>query len=156
MTFSSTVMWMNGLSFWNVRATPSRLISSGRSRVMGQPSSSTSPASAGWNPVRRSNSVDLPAPLGPMMPTSSPAPALGERHDAAGLDHRDDHDQETVDEQVDGLARASQIDARRLAKGHQDGRADERPPERAHAAQDGDQADQDRKRQRQHRLRVDE
>ena len=27
MTFSSTVIWVNGLSFWKVRATPSRLIS---------------------------------------------------------------------------------------------------------------------------------
>ena len=39
ITFSSTVMPPNGLSFWNVRPTPRRLISSGRSPAMATPSS---------------------------------------------------------------------------------------------------------------------
>ena len=54
-------MPVNGRSFWNVRATPRRLISSGRRRVMSSPSRYTVPASGRWNPVTTSKSVDLPA-----------------------------------------------------------------------------------------------
>ena len=73
MTFSVSVSSVNGFSFWNVRPMPRRLILSGRSAVMGLPANVTLPASGVWKLVMRSNSVDLPAPLGPMMPRISPA-----------------------------------------------------------------------------------
>ena len=73
MTFSVTVRSRKGFSFWKVRATPRWLMRSGRRPVMSCPSRRTRPASGGWKPVIRSNSVDLPAPLGPMMPTISPS-----------------------------------------------------------------------------------
>ena len=72
-TFSVTVRSGNGLSFWKVRATPLAEMRSGRMPVISRPSRNTRPASGGWKPVIRSNSVDLPAPLGPMMPTISPS-----------------------------------------------------------------------------------
>src|SRR5882724_650757 len=78
MTFSRTVMSENGRSFWKVRATPRCAISSGRSRVTSAPSRLTRPASARWKPVTRSKSVDLPAPFGPITPTSSPGATANE------------------------------------------------------------------------------
>ena len=40
---------------------------------VGRPLTSTSPAAGWWMPSIRSTSVDLPLPLGPTMPTKSPA-----------------------------------------------------------------------------------
>src|SRR6266850_4568602 len=94
--------------------------------------------------ARRSNSA------GP------PAAALGEGHDAARLDDGDEHDEGAVDQEVDGLARAAEIDARPLPEGDEDGRPDERAPEGADAAEHGHQADQDAQRGGKHRVRVDE
>src|SRR5882672_3030131 len=94
--------------------------------------------------ARRSNSA------GP------PAAALGEGHDAARLDDGDQHDERAVDQEIDGFARAAEIDARPLSEGDEDGRPDERAPEGADAAEHGHQADQDAQRGGKHRVRVDE
>ena len=48
MTFSVTVRSGKGFSFWKVRATPARLMRSGRMPVMSWPSKKTRPASSGW------------------------------------------------------------------------------------------------------------
>src|SRR5439155_5807505 len=76
--------------------------------------------------------------------------------DAAGLDDRDEHDERAVDQEIPGSSGAAEGDARPLAQWNQDGRPDERAPEGAHAAEYGDQADQDAQRGREDRLGVDE
>ena len=52
-------------------AEPADLVGTEPGDAAGRPAARC-PRSAGWKPVSRSKSVDLPAPLGPMMPTSSP------------------------------------------------------------------------------------
>ena len=44
LTFSSALMVLNRRMFWNVRATPSAVILSGRLPVMSRPSNDTRPA----------------------------------------------------------------------------------------------------------------
>jgi len=73
ITFSSTVSRGKGFKIWNVRATPRRLSTSGRSPVIARPSKRTSPVSGARKPVTRLKSVVLPAPFGPMSPTIAPA-----------------------------------------------------------------------------------
>src|SRR5215469_15705075 len=51
---------------WNERPSPSPQILCGWTPVMSRPSSTTLPLSGGRWPVIRLNSVDLPAPLGPI------------------------------------------------------------------------------------------
>ena len=51
---------------WNERPTPMRQIACGAAVVMSRPSSATLPLSARRWPVSRLNSVDLPAPFGPI------------------------------------------------------------------------------------------
>jgi len=61
------------LVIWKLRESPARLISNGFLPSMRWPLSSTWPLLGAKRPLMRLNSVDLPAPLGPMMPTRSPA-----------------------------------------------------------------------------------
>ena len=65
----------NGCGIWNERAMPARQRRSGVSRVMSRPSNSTRPESGATVPVIMPNSVVLPAPFGPMMPSASPSPS---------------------------------------------------------------------------------
>ena len=68
-TFSSAVIAPNRRMFWNVRATPSFVIRSGRTRVMLRSPSVIRPEVGLYSPVIMLNSVVLPAPLGPMIET---------------------------------------------------------------------------------------
>ena len=63
----------NGLTIWNVRATPRRQIRSGERPSMRWPSSAIVPALGRALPAIRLKSVVLPAPLAPMTPIVSPA-----------------------------------------------------------------------------------
>ena len=74
-TFSSTVMLGNRRMFWKVRPMPSVAIRSGGRRVMSRPWKRICPLEGRRWPVSRLNTVDLPAPLGPMMPRISPGQA---------------------------------------------------------------------------------
>ena len=57
---------------WKVRTSPIWQIRSGNARVTSTPCTSTRPCVAGAIPVITSNSVVLPAPFGPPMPSTSP------------------------------------------------------------------------------------
>ena len=72
--FSSTVNSPSSREIWNVRTRPRRASSSGRRPAMSCPSNLSVPASGGNRPPRILKSVDLPAPLGPMMPVMLCAP----------------------------------------------------------------------------------
>src|SRR5579859_2671953 len=52
---------------------PNRAWASGGAAVTSTPSNRTRPAVGTASPARQLNSVDLPAPFGPMIPTISPA-----------------------------------------------------------------------------------
>src|SRR5690606_21800541 len=71
-TFSSTVMPAKGRTIWKVRATPRRLIWSGRRPSIRSPSKRMRPSVGRSLPAIRLNSVVLPAPLAPITPTVSP------------------------------------------------------------------------------------
>ena len=51
---------------WNERESPAATMRCGAARVMSAPASRTRPASGGYNPEIRLNSVVLPAPFGPI------------------------------------------------------------------------------------------
>src|SRR5829696_1975671 len=72
-TFSCTESSGKMLETWNVRPSPERARRYGASAVTSRPCSSTPPAVGRTSPESRLKSVVLPAPFGPMMPTSSPA-----------------------------------------------------------------------------------
>ena len=72
--FSATVSDRATVGCWKVRARPSRVRACTGAVVTGRPASSTSPAVAWVCPLITSNSVVLPAPFGPAMPSTSPAP----------------------------------------------------------------------------------
>src|SRR5512146_870743 len=61
------------LVIWKLRLRPLRLISNGLSPVMSSPLSSIRPCVTGNRALTRLNSVDFPAPVGPMMACRSPA-----------------------------------------------------------------------------------
>src|SRR5262245_14034421 len=71
-TFSKTVISGKMLVIWKVLASPRRLMSSGGSPVMSWPWKLTVPALGACSPAMTLNSVDLPAPLGPMTEKTSP------------------------------------------------------------------------------------
>src|SRR5439155_2062734 len=58
---------------WNVRPMPSRATRCGGSPRSGVPSNVISPASGRWTPLTQLSSVVLPAPLGPITPSTSPS-----------------------------------------------------------------------------------
>src|SRR3954454_23156342 len=78
MTFSSTDMPSNVCGTWKVRARPRCARASGVRLVMSWPSSKTVPEVDNRSPVRQLNSVDLPAPLGPIRPRISPCSSVTE------------------------------------------------------------------------------
>src|SRR5699024_8781740 len=57
--------------------------SCGRTRSSGSPSQRTEPSSARTNPQITLNSVVLPAPLGPITPTTSPGPTVSDTPSSA-------------------------------------------------------------------------
>ena len=70
--FSKTLSRGKMFVTWKLRDSPRRLIMNGARPVMLSPFSRTSPELTGKRPLTRWNSVDLPAPLGPMMACRSP------------------------------------------------------------------------------------
>src|SRR6266478_2729299 len=72
ITFSSTDMPSNVCGTWKVRARPRCARASGVRLVMSWPSNKTLPEVDERSPVRQLNSVDLPAPFGPIRPRMSP------------------------------------------------------------------------------------
>ena len=72
ITVSRRLSVGKSIADWKERAIPARLRASGVSAVMSTPSRSTVPPSGRTKPDRSSNKVVLPAPLGPMRPTTSP------------------------------------------------------------------------------------
>ena len=70
--FSNTDSLGKMLVIWKLRDRPLRLISYGAMPLMRWPFKITSPLVGAKRPLMRLNSVDLPAPLGPMMATRSP------------------------------------------------------------------------------------
>ena len=64
---------LEGCGIWNERPMPAMQRARGGACVMSWPSKRTVPLSGRSSPVIRLNSVDLPAPFGPMMPSASPA-----------------------------------------------------------------------------------
>ena len=78
--FSATVWAADSAMFWKVRATPSAAIRCGRSPVsVGRRRSAPRRPPAGRRPDSTLNSVDLPAPFGPMTACTVPG-CDGERH----------------------------------------------------------------------------
>src|SRR5438132_242324 len=69
---SRTVRVGNRRASWNERARPRRARRYGSSRVTSTPPRTTRPLSSDAKPETASSRVVLPAPLGPMMPTTSP------------------------------------------------------------------------------------
>ena len=63
---------------WNVRAIPHRTRSSGGSGVMSLPSKTIAPAVGAKSPLTRLKNVVFPAPFGPMMARSSPGSIVSE------------------------------------------------------------------------------
>src|SRR5438876_4184363 len=82
-TFWSTVYSRNSAVAWNVRATPRRQISEGRSPEIRSRLKRISPAVSGTTPVIRLKTVLLPAPLGPMRPWIEPGSIVIERSTTA-------------------------------------------------------------------------
>src|SRR5258705_2138962 len=76
ITFSSTDMPSNVCGTWKVRARPSCARASGVRLVMSWPSNKTLPDVDSRSPVRQLNSVDLPAPFGPIRPRMSPCSSV--------------------------------------------------------------------------------
>ena len=74
MTLSITVMVSKLFTTWKVRAMPRWQRSAAGSLVTSSPSNQIEPCVGGSTPAIRLNSVDLPAPLGPISPTISPRP----------------------------------------------------------------------------------
>ncbi|GBD28783.1 hypothetical protein HRbin31_00804 [bacterium HR31] len=72
-TLSNTVNRGNTLAIWKVRPTPARHRRWAGQRVTSTPPNTTRPRSGSRTPVTRLNRVVLPAPLGPMTATTSPA-----------------------------------------------------------------------------------
>src|SRR3981189_2842883 len=64
-----------GCGTWKERAIPMAQRRAGESGVTSRPSNTTRPPSGATVPVMIPNSVVLPAPFGPMMPSASPSPS---------------------------------------------------------------------------------
>ena len=72
-TFWRTVIARKGWAIWKVRASPRRAIAGAPSASSGRPAKAMAPADGGSKPLIRFTRVLLPAPFGPMSPTTSPA-----------------------------------------------------------------------------------
>lgn len=77
--FSRTVRVENTFSVWGTNPTPMLTSWNAFSDVIDSPCNVTDPDRTGIKPKMAFNSVDLPAPFGPMMPTISPACRLTEQ-----------------------------------------------------------------------------
>ena len=95
--FSSTLMSSNSSSDWNERRSPSRARCVAFNRSMRRSSSEIDPPLTGTKPVTASMSVVLPAPFGPIRPTTSPGLDL-QRH-VVDRDHRTEADGQVRDRQ---------------------------------------------------------
>ena len=82
--FSSTVKSPKILRPSGTRATPARAIDSGDRPVIERPSRRMSPSWAGSAPMTACSVVDLPAPFGPISPTTSPRSTRSETSRIAG------------------------------------------------------------------------
>jgi hypothetical protein len=76
--FSNTVMPENTSRRWNVRARPRAARSAGEVPVTSWPDRRTRPDDGGRSPHSASNSVVLPAPLGPISDVIEPAATSSE------------------------------------------------------------------------------
>src|SRR5215469_871177 len=72
----------NGRGTWYVRPTPRRHRPAASSRVTARPANRTSPPSGASSPAMRPNRLVFPAPFGPTIPTTSPAPTAIDRSSA--------------------------------------------------------------------------
>ena len=72
ITFCSTGMLAKGLVIWKVRHRPMRAMISGLSPAISRPSNERPPDLGRRKPVMTLKSVVLPAPFGPINPTTSP------------------------------------------------------------------------------------
>src|SRR5260221_1111063 len=173
MTFSRMVMSSKVAGTWKVRPMPSRACVSGGALVTSTPSKRMRPSLGRKSPAMQLKKVDLPAPLGPMRPTISPAStcrsalatalklpkafatfsalssmaalaALVEarRHavmqqvqQPARLEARDQHDDRAVYNVGEARAAAAEPGVGGGLQGDEDRRAQERPQQRAGAAQ---------------------
>ena len=88
--FSRTVMLSNSSRFWNERPTPATARLRADQVVTSSPSSSTRPAVGFAKPVSASINVDLPAPFGPIKPSTSFARTVIETPSSA-LDDAEPH-----------------------------------------------------------------
>src|ERR1051326_2153826 len=75
-------MLPNGRGTWKVRPMPSRHRSGARIRVTGVPANLISPADGSSVPEISPNTLVLPAPLGPTIPSTPPAPTGRDRRSA--------------------------------------------------------------------------
>ena len=95
--FSSTLTSSNSSSDWNDRRRPSRARFVAFSPSIDRPSSEIEPPLTGTKPVTASMSVVLPAPFGPIRPTTSPGLHL-QRHVVDG-DHGAEPHRQPADRQ---------------------------------------------------------
>src|ERR1700675_5034435 len=72
-TFSNAEIFGKTLVIWNVLAIPRRLITSGARPVTSSPRNHTWPAVGACRPETTLNSVDFPAPLGPITEKTCPS-----------------------------------------------------------------------------------
>jgi hypothetical protein len=80
---SRAVIDANVAAVWNVRPTPAVAMRCGGKPSMRPPASHTEPASAPSWPLMMLKQVVLPAPLGPISATISPAPSAKETSSSA-------------------------------------------------------------------------
>src|SRR5258707_4005615 len=173
MTFSRMGMSSKVAGTWKVRPMPSRACVSAGALVTSTPSKTMRPSLGRKSPAMQLKKVDLPAPLGPMRPTISPAstcrsaPATAlklpkafatfsalsstaalaalveaRRHavvpqfqQPARLEAGDQHDDRAVDNVGEAGAAAAEPGVGGGLQGDEDRRAQERPQQRAGAAQ---------------------
>ena len=104
ITFSSTVRRSNSPTPWSVRAIPSPASRSGLIRASDSPRQRRVPESGATNPQIRLNSVVLPAPLGPITPTTSPPPTSSDTPSSAVIPPKRTVASRTIRPMADSLA----------------------------------------------------
>ena len=88
--FSRTVSVENSWAIWKVRSRPLWKSACGERPVISSPSSQTRPEVGGKRPAMTLNSVDLPAPFGPIRPVIEPL-AMLDRGAVDGTDAAEVH-----------------------------------------------------------------
>src|SRR3954453_13329054 len=163
MTLSRPVMSSNVSGTWKLRAMPSAARPSGVARVMSCCSKCTVPAVGGRSPVRQLKKEDLPAPFGPIRPSTSPpsTPTLAsstalklpnalvtcrassstarlpaeEVENPAREEAREQHDDGAINDEGEAAALAAQQIVRHFLERHQDRRPDQWPEQVAGPAE---------------------